>query len=262
MRAVHTETLSRRDDLPLRRFGHPNERQVKLWSSLSEVCETLGTLPFEEDGLLFQHLKYKPGQRVYTMSQPFESLYVVYSGFLKTVMVDEAGHEQVLGFPMKGDLLGADGIDAGTYQTEVLAQTLCELIVLPYKTLVELGRKMPQLELEILAVMSRELARQQRLLFTLCSLPAEARVARFLSSLSERYAAMGCSSTAFTLRMTRQEIGSYLGLALETVSRVLQALQQAGLIAVDQKEITIRRPEVLQAMRRLPPGSRHALAKR
>lgn len=102
--------------------------------------------------------------------------------------------------------------------------------------------------------MSQELARQQRLLVTLCSLSAEARVARFLSMLSERFAAIGYSSTEFTLRMTRQEIGSYLGLALETVSRVMQALQQEGLISVDQKEVLIHKPEVLRSMRRLPPG--------
>lgn len=208
---------------------------------------------FEQEGVKFQHIKVVPGQRVFTAAQPFDSLYVVHSGFLKTMLVDELGNEQIVGFPMKGDILGVDGIHRKTYQSEAVAMTSSELVVIPFKTLVEVGKRMPEFELEVLTVMSRELARQRRQFVALCSLSAEARVARFLSTLSDRYAALGYSSTEFTLRMTRQEIGRYLGLALVTVSRIMQALQHAGLISVDQKAISIHRPEVLRTMRRLPP---------
>lgn len=241
------------DALPSRTFSSDDERHAKLWSSLSEVCRMLGLPPVCRDGdVMFQHVKFKPAQRVYTAGQSFESLYIVYSGFLKSVLLDESGHEQVLGFPMKCDMLGTDGIDSKFYQSELVAQSTAEVIVIPFRTLVDLSKKNLDLELEFLAVMSREVIRQQHLLFNLCSLQAEARVARFLYALSQRFAGIGYSSTQFTLRMTRQEIGSYLGLALETVSRVLGAFQEEGLISVERKEITLFQPEALRALKRLP----------
>lgn len=226
------------------------------WSALEEVCGLLGLKPLTKKGISFRHVRLAPGERAYVTGQPFRSLFVVHTGFLKSMMVSETGGVEVVSFPMRGDVLGLDGVYARSHPSEVIAQSLCELIEIPFQALVELWQDMPQLELGFFELISRELTRQQHLLLTLRSLSAEAKVARFLWSLSERFAGIGYSGTQFILRMTRQDIGSYLGLTHETVSRVMHALQQEGLISVDQRALTIHRSDVLQVMRRLPVRSR------
>ncbi|MGB6054338.1 MAG: helix-turn-helix domain-containing protein, partial [Burkholderiaceae bacterium] len=237
------------------------QRQGRLWSNLKEVCELLRipvACSVNDEELLFQHVQFKTGQRIYTIGQPFDTLYIVHSGFLKTVLIDEFGNEQVLSFPMRGDLLGVDGIHSKHHATEAVALSNCDVILLPFKKLTMLGRVHAELEPAMYAVMSRELVREQAMVSMLGALSAEARVARFLISLSERFAEMGYSSKFFNLRMTRHEIGSYLGLTLETVSRTLSAFNEIGLINVDQRSIGINDAEALRSLRRLPPSSSRA----
>lgn len=231
------------------------QRQAKLWSSLQEVCDLLGVQGrVMNDDLQFQHVQFKAGQRIHTIGQPFDMLFVVNSGFLKSVMIDESGNEQVLAFPMKGDLFGIDGIHAKQYNTETVALTTCEIILIPFKVLASLGRSYPEVEAAFYGVMSRELIREQGMISAIGALSAEARVARFIATMSDRFSAMGYSGTQFNLRMTRQEIGSYLGLTLETVSRTFSAFHAAGLIAVDQRSVEIRNLAALRTLRRLPPS--------
>jgi CRP/FNR family transcriptional regulator len=237
------------------------QRQGKLWSNLRELCEVLRiptTTLIADDEPLFQHVQFKTGQRIHTIGQPFDALYIVHSGFLKTVLIDEFGNEQVLNFPMKGDLFGVDGIHNRRYASEAVALSNCDLILLPFKKLTALGRIHLEFEQSIYSVMSRELVREQGMISMLGALSAEARVARFLVSLADRYAEMGYSSKLFNLRMTRHEIGSYLGLTLETVSRTLSAFNEIGLITVDQRSIGIKDPDALKTLRRLPPSSARA----
>jgi len=237
------------------------QRQGKLWSNLKELCDVLhipGASIRTDEELLFQHVQFKTGQRVHTIGQPFDTLYIVHSGFLKTVLIDEFGNEQVLSFPMKGDLFGVDGIHTKRYASEAVALSNCDLILLPFKKLTQLGRAHAEFEHAMYSVMSRELVREQAMVSMLGALSAEARVARFLVNLSERYAEMGYSSKLFNLRMTRHEIGSYLGLTLETVSRTLSAFNEIGLISVDQRSIGIKDAEALRTLRRLPPSSTRA----
>ncbi len=205
-------------------------------------------------------MQFKAGQRIHTIGQPFDTLYIVYSGFLKTVMFDELGNEQVLGFPMKGDMFGIDGIHAGIYTTETMTLTNCDVILVPFKTFSMLSRTYPEMEASIFGVVSRELLREHAMISHLGSLSAEARVARFLVRLSDRFTEMGYSGKQFNLRMTRHEIGNYLGLTLETVSRTLSAFNAIGLISVDQRTIVIHDLGALKTMRRLPLSS-HARAK-
>ncbi len=237
------------------------QRQAKLWSNLKEVCDLL-RIPakLSMDDFQFQHMQFKAGQRIHTIGQPFDMLYIVNSGFLKTVMIDELGNEQVLGFPMKGDMFGIDGIHRKQYATETVALSNCDVILIPFKVFAGLGRSHPELEASIYAVMSRELVREQAMVGTLGSLSAEARVARFLVFLSERFAEMGYSGSQFNLRMTRQEIGNYLGLTLETVSRTFSAFNTIGLISVDQRAIVIHDLQSLRTLRRLPPSRVRAKA--
>jgi CRP/FNR family transcriptional regulator, anaerobic regulatory protein len=231
------------------------QRQPKLWSCLKEVCDLL-RIPArpQTDDLQFQHMQFKAGQRIHTIGQPFDMLYIVNSGFLKTVMIDEIGNEQVLGFPMKGDMFGIDGIHRKQYSTETVALSNCDVILVPFKTFSSLGRTHPDLEASIYAVMSRELVREQAMVGALGSLSAEARVARFLVFLSERFVEMGYSGSQFNLRMTRQEIGNYLGLTLETVSRTFSAFNAVGFISVDQRAIAVNDLQSLRTLRRLPPS--------
>jgi CRP/FNR family transcriptional regulator len=240
-------------------MGAGRQRQGRLWSNLRELCDLLRiptAASVNNEELLFQHVQYKSGQRIHTIGQAFDTLYIVNSGFLKTVLIDEFGNEQVLSFPMKGDMLGIDAIHTRHYTSEAVALSDCDLILVPFKKLTELGRIHPELENVMYGVMSRELVREQSMVGMLGALSAEARVARFLLSLADRFVAMGYSSKLFNLRMTRQEIGSYLGLTLETVSRMLSSFNEIGLITVDQRTIGIIDAEALKTLRRLAPRSR------
>ena len=231
--------------------------QGKLWSNLRDVCALLHipcTDSISRKEILFQHVQYKTGQRVHLIGQTFDSFCIVNSGFLKTVAIDEFGNEQVLSFPMKGDVLGVDSICTKRFSSDAVALSDCNLILLPFKTMADLGHADPELEHSIYGVMSRELRRKEALVTILGAPNAEAKVARFLVSLAARYAEIGYSATVFNLRMTRQEIGSYLGLSLETVSRTLSALDDIGLISVNQRAITIHDREMLRALRRIPPS--------
>ncbi|CAN5748374.1 hypothetical protein BH11PSE12_BH11PSE12_07680 [soil metagenome] len=239
--------------------------QGNLWSNLHDVCDLLKIpSPASSNGedALFQHVRYKAGQRIHTIGQHFENLYIVNSGFLKTVLIDEYGNEQVLSFPMKGDLLGIDGIYTQHHASESVALSDCDVVLIPYKTFSALGRTYAELEQAMFSVMSRELVREQIMISMLSALSAEAKVARFLTNLGERFSQLGYSGKVFNLRMTRHEIGSYLGLTLETVSRTLSAFNELGLITVDQRQIGIIDPVALKTLRRLAPTkSRSKVAK-
>lgn len=233
------------------------QRAGHLWSSLADVCNLLQIAPGSASAdrdIVFQHVQFKAGQRIFTIGQPFDMLYIVNSGFLKTVLLDDAGNEQVLGFPMKGDLLGTDGIHQKKYASEAVALTSCDIVMVPFKILTSLSRRYPEMEMALYSAISRELVREQVMLNMLGSLSAEARVARFLMSLSERFSAMGYSGKEFNLRMTRQDIGSYLGLTLETVSRTMSAFDRMGFIAVDGRAVVLKEPQTLRTLRRLPPS--------
>jgi CRP/FNR family transcriptional regulator len=236
--------------------------QPKLWSSLKELCELLKiATSVGNDDFQFQHMQFRAGQRIHTIGQPFDMLYVVNSGFLKNVMIDELGTEQVLGFPMKGDMFGIDGIHHKQYSTETVALGSCDVILVPFKIFASLARNNTELEAAFYYLMSRELARKQGMISTLGALSAEARVARFLVFMSERFTEMGYSGSQFNLRMTRQEIGNYLGLTLETVSRTFSAFGATGLISVDQRAIKIHELQSLRTLRRLPPSRNRVRAK-
>jgi CRP/FNR family transcriptional regulator len=225
-----------------------------LWSNLRQVCEVLQITPpapLDMD-ILFQHVHFKAGQRVHAIGQVFDTLHVLNSGFMKTKLFNELGNEQVLSFPMRGDILGIDGIHTRRYSSEAIALTDCDLILVPYKQLIRLGRSHLELENIMCGAMSRELAREQAIIAMLRALGAEAMVARFLLSLADRFGAMGYSNRLFNLQMTRQEIGSYLGITNETVSRTLSSLHELGLITMEKRTISINDADRLRTLHCLP----------
>ena len=188
------------------------------------------------------------GESLLRAGDKFHSIYVVRSGCFKTVYTDFSGSEQVLAFPMRGDLMGADGIDCGHYGSTAISLDTSEVVILPLAGLARLVGECPRLEALLYRVLSRELVRVQNMAWTLGTLGAEGRVAAFLLAMSARLGALGYSRCSFNLRMTRQEVGSYLGLKLETVSRALSSLAGAGIIGVHQRSVDIVDADALRAV--------------
>jgi CRP/FNR family transcriptional regulator len=210
--------------------------------SLRELCLPMG-LSHEEiehlDSLVYTRKRVKRGENLYGAGDSFSSLYAVRSGFFKTNVILEDGRDQVTGFHMPGEILGLDGIGTDRHTCNALALEDGEVCVIPFARLEELSREVRNLQHQFHKVMSREIVRDQGIMMLLGTMRAEERLAAFLINLSQRFVARGYSPSEFHLRMTREEIGSYLGLKLETVSRIFSRFQEQGLVSVQQKHIRI-----------------------
>ena len=193
----------------------------------------------ELEALLGNRTKLKKGDALFHNGAPFTALYAVKLGSLKTTVLSDDGREQVAGYHMAGDLLGLDGMGEDRHGCEAIALEDSELCVLPFTRIEELARHVPALQHNLHKFLSREIERDHRVMLLLGSMRAEERLAAFLLNLSERYRARGYSSTEFVLRMTREEIGSYLGLKLETVSRLFSKFQEEGLVMVAGRSVKI-----------------------
>jgi len=205
--------------------------------NLREVCLPCGLNAPETEALgdlIYTRKRLKRGEALYRAGSPFESLFAIRSGFFKSSTIIEDGRDQVTGFTMAGEVLGMDGIGTGVHAADAIALEDSEVCVLPYAHLEE-----PRFQRQLHKVMSRELVRDQGVMMLLGTMRAEERLAAFLLNLSQRFVARGFSSSEFHLRMTREEIGSYLGLSLETVSRLFSRFQDDGLISVQQKHVCI-----------------------
>jgi CRP/FNR family transcriptional regulator len=197
---------------------------------------------------VFAVRRLAPGETLYRAGDRFDAIYIVRSGFCKTVALDAAGEELVLNFPMAGDVIGLDGVDEGRYAADVTAIDMSSVAVVPFAQLARLGRESATVDRLLYSIFSRELVRQRNMMRLLNTLTAEARLATFLLELAERFGRLGYSRTSFALRMTRAEIGSYLGMKLETVSRMFSAFAAAGIVAVDRKQIVLHDPMALRAI--------------
>ena len=213
--------------------GNCNLRELCLTGSLSD--EDIARI----EQIVFARRRVRRGEKLFKAGDPFNALYAVRSGFLKTTVLNSDGREQVTGFHMGGELLGLDGIGSGRYNGDAVALEDCEVCVLPYTLIEKFGREIPAIQRNLHGVLSREIARDHGVMMLLGSMRAEERLAAFLLNLSRRFSARGYSSSEFHLRMTREEIGSYLGLKLETVSRLFSRFQADGVIGVEQKHIRI-----------------------
>ncbi len=191
------------------------------------------------DALVTSRVKLKKGDTLYRAGDPFGALYAIRLGSVKTTMLAEDGREQVAGYHMLGDVIGMDGIGTEHHGCEAIALEDTECCVLPFSQIGELAQNLPSLQRNLYQFLSREISRDHAIMLMLGSMRAEERLAAFLLNLSHRYRARGYSSTEFNLRMTREEIGSYLGLKLETVSRLFSRFQQEGLIQVQGRSIKL-----------------------
>jgi CRP/FNR family transcriptional regulator len=210
--------------------------------NLREMCLPAGVCA--EDLQRFENVVYarrrmKRGETLFNAGDDFKVVYAIRSGFFKTSLLDGEGREQVTGFFMGGELLGMDGLGSGRHDGSAIALEDSEVCVMPFSLVEEMAREVPALQRHLHAVLAREIVRDHGVMMLLGSMRAEQRLAAFLTNLSKRFVRRGYSASDFHLRMTRDEIGSYLGLKLETVSRLFSQFQKEGLIEVAQKHVRI-----------------------
>jgi len=210
--------------------------------NLRELCLPYGLSEPEIeqlDSAVGARRRIKRQQNLYRAGENFEAIYAIRSGFFKTDVLLEDGRNQVTGFQMAGEILGMDGISGEVHTCNAVALEDSEVCVIPFGHLEHLSREIQPLQHHFHKVMSREIVRDHGVMMLLGTMRAEERLAAFLLNLSQRFTARGYSPAEFHLRMTRDEIGSYLGLKLETVSRAFSHFQEDGLISVQQKHIVI-----------------------
>ena len=210
--------------------------------SISELClpfslndQELNTL----DNIIERKRPIHKGDKIFHDGQELACLYAIRSGTFKTFTVNEQGEEQITGFHLTGDLLGFDAIADNSHPSFAQALETAMVCEIPYNNLDALSNSMPKLKKQVLRLMSNEIRTDQEMLTLLNRKNAEQRVATFISSLSSRYQARGLSAVEFRLTMTRSDIGNYIGLTVETISRLLNRFHKNGLIHVDGKLIKI-----------------------
>ena len=187
----------------------------------------------------YMQRRRKRGEYLFRTGDTFHSLYVLNAGFVKTCYTSEDGREQITGLHLRGDILGLDAVATGTCGCDAIALDSCDVLALRYDVVIECGQRNPELVRELYQAFSTEIRSNRDLLLSMCSLPAAARVAAFLLEMSRRFASRGFSATQLQLRLTREEIGSMLGLKLETVSRAFSRFAELGLITVCLREIVL-----------------------
>jgi CRP/FNR family transcriptional regulator, anaerobic regulatory protein len=189
--------------------------------------------------LMRTRIRVRRGDALYRAGDPFRSLFAVRLGAFKSVAPSEDGRHQVTGFPMQGDLAGFDGIDGARHRATLVALEDSEVCAVDFAELQDAARASASLQRRLVAIIGREFADDLRMRVLLGTMSAPARLAAFLCDLSARYQRLGYSASEFVLRMTRDDIGSYLGLKLETVSRLLSRFRAGGLIGVEQRSIRL-----------------------
>jgi len=219
--------------------------------SLRELCLPVGLSAAELmqlDQLVATRRQLKRGELLFHSGATFESLYAVRTGFFKTRVTAADGRDQVTGFQMAGELLGLDGISSDHHHCDAVALEDSSVCVIQYSHLEELSREFTVLQHQFHKIMSREIVRDHGVMLLLGNMRAEERLAAFLLNLTQRLQARGFSASSLVLRMTREEIGSYLGLKLETVSRTFSKFQEDGVLDVKQRQITVLDPQALQRL--------------
>jgi CRP/FNR family transcriptional regulator len=219
--------------------------------NLRELCLPVGLSADQLsalDTMVSTRRSVKRGEALFHAGETFGALYAVRTGFFKTVISAADGREQVTGFQMAGELLGLDGIGTDQHTCDAVALEDSQVCMIPYTQLESLSREFTLLQHQFHKIMSREIVRDHGVMLLLGSMRAEERLAAFLLNLTQRLQARGFSASALVLRMTREEIGSYLGLKLETVSRTFSKFQDDGLLEVKQRDIRILDLTALQGL--------------
>src|SRR5512143_2893186 len=197
------------------------------------------------DRIIKRRRPLRRGEHLFQVNTPFKSIYAVHSGSIKTYVPTEDGNEQITGFHLPGELLGLDAISTRRYPCAAKALETTSLCEIPYEKLTELAKAVPSLQHQLLKIMSQEILHDHSLLTLLGKRSAEERLAALLVSLSERYRQRGFSPTELNLSMSRNDIANYLGMVVETVSRLFTRFQEEGLLHVERKQVRIISPDLL-----------------
>jgi CRP/FNR family transcriptional regulator, anaerobic regulatory protein len=233
------------------------QREVSL---NHDACMSIAaTLRLLNDNLAPQRRVVHAGDSIYQAGERFGNLHILHSGFVKIVNLSADGREQVVGLKFRGDWLGFDGIAAGHFSCDAVAMDTGEVWAFKYADLLTACIDEPVLLTKLHEAMSREIAHDRDSLMSVCTLPADARVAEFLRYWAQSLAMRGLRTDQITLRMTRAEIGNYLGMTLETVSRALSKLARENVIAFVEKgrrEIHIPDVAALAALAALVTSAR------
>ncbi|MDE2617009.1 MAG: fumarate/nitrate reduction transcriptional regulator Fnr [Burkholderiales bacterium] len=231
-----------------------NPQAIKVACSncnLRELCMPLGLNAEEIDRLdlmVANRRKIKRGEALFRNGDKFSSLYAIRTGFFKTCVASEDGRDQVTGFQMAGEIIGLDGIVSDHHSCDAVALEDAEVCVMPFDRIEDLSREINGLQRHVHKIMSREIVREHGVMLLLGSMRAEERLAAFLLNLVQRLHARGFSQSELILRMTREEIGSYLGLKLETVSRTFSKFVEDGMVEVKQRHVRILDTEALNRL--------------
>ena len=219
--------------------------------NLRELCMPLG-LTHDElervDSLVASRRRVKRGASLFRNGDKFTSLYAIRTGFFKTCITSEDGRDQVTGFQMAGEVVGLDGIVNDRHTCDAIALEDADVCLMPFDRIEELSNEIQGLQRHVHKIMSREIVREHGVMLLLGSMRAEERLAAFLLNLVQRLHARGFSQSELVLRMTREEIGSYLGLKLETVSRTFSKFAEEGIIEVKQRHVRIVNADALRQL--------------
>ncbi len=229
-----------------------NHETIKVACSncnLRELCMPIG-LNHDElnrmDDLVATRRHVKRGDTLFRSGDKFSSLYAIRTGFFKTCVATEDGRDQVTGFQMAGEVIGLDGIVSDNHSCDAVALEDAEVCVMPYDRIEDLSREVHGLQRHVHKIMSREIVREHGVMLLLGSMRAEERLAAFLLNLVHRLHARGFSQSELILRMSREEIGSYLGMKIETVSRTFSKFAEEGIVEVKQRHVRILNTQALK----------------
>lgn len=211
--------------------------------SISQLCIpfTLNQQELDQlDNIIERKKPIQKTQILFKAGDPLTSIYAIRSGTIKTYTISETGEEQITSFHLPGDLVGFDAIMNMQHPSFAQALETAMVCEIPFDILDDLSGKMPKLRQQIMRLMSNEIKNDQEMILLLSKMNAEERLAAFIYNLSRRYSARGFSAREFRLTMTRGDIGNYLGLTVETISRLLGRLQKMNILSVQGKYIAIK----------------------
>lgn len=225
--------------------------QVVNLKKVSNICEQCGIyrlcLPMglnsgdldQLDDIIKRSRPLKKGEHVYQAGEDFGAIYALRSGSIKSYIINERGEEHVIGFKMPGDLVGLNGINGDKYLNSAVAMETSSVCEIPFTQLEELGKEIPGLSHHLIEIMSKEIQQEHHKVAMCSKMPADARLASVILTLSQRFEERGFSASEFHLSMSRNDIANMLGLAVETISRLFTQFQEQGILSVDRKHIKI-----------------------
>lgn len=218
---------------------------------MHQQCLPVGTAPEhvgQLDRIIIRRRRVARDERLYRIGDEFKNLYAIRYGHFKAFQISASADQQITGFLMAGELLGLGAISGGRHQCDVVALEDSEVCEIPFARLQELFSQLPSMLRQFNRIMSQEITREQSVTLLLGNMRAEQRFAVFLVNLSARYAARGYSATRFQLRMSRADIGSYLGLTVESISRLLSRFKRESWVGLDKRDVTLLAPGVLKEL--------------